>query len=112
MLHAAAAAAAGRVGDGAMYPRGAVAAGHRLTAVRPASPVGWSSAGSGHDSLPSAIHLYAQFKWHTQRRRPASTARPESVAVEANPPARRARRRRDRTEGRTDEGRNLIMKLL
>ena len=85
MPHAAAAAAAAASQAGrrrrrrrTAYPRGAVAAGHRLAAVRATSPVGRASVGSGRRSL----HLYAQFKWHTQRRgaRPARIGgAPESV---------------------------------
>ena len=85
MPHAAAAAAsqAGRRRRRrTAYPRGAVAAGHRLAAVRATSPVGRASVGSGRSAGRRSLHLYAQFKWHTQRRgaRPARIGgAPESV---------------------------------
>jgi len=50
-------------------------------------------------SLPSAIHLYAQFKWHTQRRRRRSTARPESFGRSVVRPPRSKPTGRDRRAG-------------
>ena len=95
----------------ATYPRGAVAAGHHLTAVR----FGITSGFAIRREWPRrrSLHLYAQFKWHTQRRRPgrvddrrgdrriAPVSRPPSSAALAT--GLEGGRAGGRTDGRTAE---------